>query len=119
VLGSDEQLLAIRELATVESLSMRDEPASFGRLAVTTKRLLMMMGAQSITLARLEEIDDVALVTDRLLVMLTTGSSFTINTAQPRLLRVELAAARAYRSRSHADALVDREPTLGSDLLRR
>jgi hypothetical protein len=97
VLDPDEQLLAVREVATVGSVSTPRERALFGRLAITTKRLLVLDG-QSVTLARLEELDDVTIATNRLLVMLTTGVSFIIDTAQPRLLRVELAAARASRS---------------------
>jgi hypothetical protein len=96
-LGSDEQLLAIRQVASVEDLLERDGPRRSGRLAITTRRLMMVDG-QPVTLAGLEELDDVSVVMDRLLVTLTTGAGFRIDAEQPRLLRVQLAAARARRS---------------------
>jgi hypothetical protein len=65
-----------------------------GPLAITNSRLLVIDG-QPVTLASFDELDDVTLVTDRLLVMLTSGVGLTIDAVNPRLLRVELAAARA------------------------
>jgi hypothetical protein len=96
-LCSDEQVLAFRPGASVERLleAGGGSPVS-GPLAVTTERLLFIDG-RPMTLASLEELDDVSLATDRLLVLLTSGTGFRISTARPRLLRVQLAEARASR----------------------
>jgi hypothetical protein len=96
-LGSDEQLLAMRQVASVENVLERGGPRRSGRLAITTRRLMMVDG-QPETLAGLDELDDVSVVMDRLLVTLTSGAGFRIDAEQPRLLRVQLAAARARRS---------------------
>jgi hypothetical protein len=95
-LASGEELLATRQTASVERLSDKGKSPVIGRLAITTERLLML-DAQPPTLASLDELDEVTLVRDRLLVMLTSGAGFTITAPQPMLLRVELAAARARR----------------------
>jgi hypothetical protein len=95
-LAGDEELLAIRQTASVERLSDAGRSPVSGRLAITTERLFML-DAQPPTLASLDELDEVTLVRDRLLVMLTSGAGFTITAPQPMLLRVELAAARARR----------------------
>jgi hypothetical protein len=93
-LRPDEQLLAVRHAAGVERLIDGVRSTLSGPLAITNSRLLVVDG-QPVTLASFDELDDVTLVTDRLLVMLTTGVGLTIDAANPRLLRVELAAARA------------------------
>jgi hypothetical protein len=95
-LAGGEELLAIRHTASVERLSAEGRSPVIGRLAITTERL-MMLDAQPSTLASLDELDEVTLVSDRLLVMLTSGAGFTITAPWPMLLRVELAAARARR----------------------
>jgi hypothetical protein len=96
-LGRDERLLALREVASIDLLPAGGRSSVWGRLAITTERLIMIAGLP-VTLATLEEFDDVTLVTDRLLVLLKSGVSFTIQASQPRLLRVQLAEARASRS---------------------
>jgi hypothetical protein len=93
-LQSDEQLLAVRRASEVERLIDGVRSPISGTLAITNKRLLVLDGS-TVTLASLDELDDVTLVTDRLLVMLTNGAGLTIDAAHPRLLRVELAEARA------------------------
>ena len=95
-LGSDEELLAVRQTASIQRLTDRGQAPMSGRLAITTQRL-MLVDEQPLTLAALDELDDVTLVRDRLLVTLTSGTGFTINVVHPRLLRVELAEARASR----------------------
>ena len=70
-LGGDEELLAVRQNASVERLAAGARPES-GRLAITTERIFLLDG-HAVTLATLEELDDVTLVTDRLLVMLTAA----------------------------------------------
>jgi hypothetical protein len=95
-LGLDEHLLAVRQTASVKRLSDGGKSPLSGRLAVTSQRLLVL-DAQPLTLALLDDLDEVTLVSDRLLVMLTSGDGFTITAPNPMLLRVELAAARAGR----------------------
>ena len=94
VLGSDEQLLAVRQTVEVERMTDGVRSALSGPLAVTSKRLFVVDG-QPVTLASLGELEDVTLATRRLLVMLTNGVGFTIDALNPRLLRVEMAEARA------------------------
>ncbi len=112
----DEQLLAVRQSASVERLSDGARPIS-GRLAITTERIFMLDG-QTDTLATLDELDDVTLVSDRLLVMLTSGAGFRINAPQPKLLRVELAAARANRLDRQTAASSSTGPSAPTDLPR-
>jgi hypothetical protein len=95
-LGLEEQLLAVRQAVLIERLSDRQASPLSGRLAITSERLFLL-DLEPLTLAFLEELDEVTLVRDRLLVMLASGDGFTITAAQPMLLRVELAAARASR----------------------
>ena len=92
----EEQLLAVRQTALIGRLSDRQGSPLSGRLAITSQRLLLL-DAEPLTLAYLEDLDEVTLVRDRLLVMLRSGDGFVITAAQPMLLRVELAAARASR----------------------
>ncbi len=112
-LGGDEELLAVRQNASVERLAAGAPPES-GRLAITTERIFLLDG-HAVTLATLEELDDVTLVTDRLLVMLTGGAGFTIKAPQPKLLRVELAAARASRTERQTAASSSPAPKLATD----
>ena len=84
--------------AVVESLS--------GRLYLTTARLVLLVrptadgqtadgptdGELSVGLADIEEL---ACVGERLLVSLADGTGLTIDAGRPRLLRVQIAAARA------------------------
>ena len=95
-LGREEHLLALRDTASIVRRPHGDSLPLSGRLAITTERLLMVDSSPT-TIASLEELDDVTLVADRLLVSLTSETGFTIETSHPRLLRVQLAAARAER----------------------
>ena len=95
-LDDDEQLLAVRETVTIDHRPIDGSRPASGRLAITTKRLMVVDGRPR-TLASFEELDDVMVVGDRLVVTLMSGSGFTVTTVQPRLLRVQLAEARARR----------------------
>jgi hypothetical protein len=95
-LDDDEQLLAVRETVTIDQRPMDGSPPASGRLAITTKRL-MVVDERPLTLASFEELDDVMVVGDQLVVTLRSGSGFTVTAIQPRLLRVQLAEARARR----------------------
>lgn len=117
-LGADEGLLAVRQTASIERLAEGGGAPMSGRLAITTQRL-MLVDAQPLTLASLDELDDITLVRDRLLVTLTSGTGFTINVLHPRLLRVELAEARASRMDGQSTATSNPVSELPSELPRR
>jgi hypothetical protein len=80
--------------------SLRDRPV--GDLYVTSERLILV-GSSAITIA-LEDIEDAALIGDCVLLMLTGGAAIAIEADRPRLLRVQIAAARAARKRERAAA---------------
>jgi len=94
VLGGQEQLLATRRPVTIHRLGVGDGAATSGQLALTTERLILVK-KQSLSLAYLDELDDVTLILGRLEVILSTGAGFAIKADQPRLLRVQMAAGRA------------------------
>jgi hypothetical protein len=79
--------------AAVESLS--------GRLYLTTTRLVLLVRptgdrpAESELSVGLADIEELACVGERLLVSLADGTGLTIDAGRPRLLRVQIAAARA------------------------
>jgi len=75
-----------------------------GRLAVTTARLIAV-GPPATTIVALDDMDDVIVATGQLHVTVAGGSGFTIQTPYPRLLRVQLAEARARRVDGHAWSL--------------
>ncbi len=116
-LGSEEHLLALRDTASIVRRPLGDSLPLSGRLAITNVRLFV--DTPSTTLASLEELDDVTLVADRLLVSLTSETGFTIETSHPRLLRVQLAAARAERLDSQMVASSNMPGAMSSDLPRR
>jgi hypothetical protein len=84
-----------------------------GRLYLTTSRLVLLTRPSdspdvlelSVELADIEEL---ALVGERLLVSLADGSGLTIDAGRPRLLRVQVAAARA-AARGEAQPSIDGE----------
>jgi hypothetical protein len=92
-LRADEQLIAIRATASIDP-GPRGGHAQSGQLAITNERLVLI-DQPAVTLASFDQIEDVTLATDRVLVVLTTGGGFAIQSCHPRLLRVQLAAARA------------------------
>jgi hypothetical protein len=64
-----------------------------GRLYVTSRRLLLV---GRLTLSyELQAVEEAMLSGERLLLLLRDGQGLTLEAAQPRLLRVEIAAARA------------------------
>lgn len=93
-LGRQERLLAVRRPATIHRVALGRGVQISGELAVTTERLILMK-RQSVTIAYLDELEDVTLIVGRLEVILTNGDAFAIKAYQPRLLRVQLAAGRA------------------------
>lgn len=89
-----EQLLAVRLSALLEHPSRDDGPfGSGGRLYLTTLRLLHL--GQQIFGLELTEIDEQALAGERLLLRLRDGAGIILEVPEPRLLRVQIAAALA------------------------
>jgi hypothetical protein len=92
--------------AGVESLS--------GRLYLTSTRLVLLGRltadgpVESELSVALGDIEELAVVGERLLVSLADGTGITIDAGRPRLLRVQIAAAR-YAARGDAQQLVDGE----------
>lgn len=84
-----------------------------GPLAVTTTRLIAV-GPPATTIASLDDMDDAIVATGQLHVTVTDGSGFTVETPYPRLLRVQLAEARARRADGQAEGPV--EPATGDSL---
>jgi hypothetical protein len=93
----DERVVAVRRAALLER--RQPEPGArtttglAGTLYVTSRRLVLV-GRASLSFA-LGSIQEVILSGDRLLVVLRDGQGLTLDVAQPRLLRVELSAARS------------------------
>jgi len=94
----------------VESLS--------GRLYLTTARLVLLARSAAggpvdaeVSVA-LDDIEELAIVGERLLVSLADGTGLTIDAGRPRLLRVQVAAAR-YASRGGAPQLGEVEAGVG------
>jgi hypothetical protein len=95
-LRADEVVLAVRRSALIE----RREPTSdaqprgpAGDLYLTSRRL-MLLGRVSLSF-ELSALQEAALAGDRLLLVMTDGSAAALHVDRPRLLRVEIAAARA------------------------
>jgi hypothetical protein len=88
-----EQLHAVRHAALLERNS--DSPPAGGTLYLTSARLLHV-GSERTYDIPLQRIHDMAVAVERLLLVgLTDGSDLAIEVDQPRLLRVQVAAARA------------------------
>lgn len=97
LLVAGEQVFAVRCLATLER--RQDAPMTVtasglaGDLYVTSQRLLLV--GRHVLWIELDEIADVLLAGERLLLVLRGGRGVAIAVDRPRLLRVEIAAARA------------------------
>jgi len=89
----DELLHAERRAALLER--PREGPPSGGMLYLTSRRLVHV-GNERIEEIRLSDIRDMAVAMERLLLVeLTDGSDLAIEVDRPRLLRVQVAAARS------------------------
>ena len=93
----DEWVIAVRTPAILDRRVQRPgEPAREGlggELAVTSRRLIWA-GRQVLTF-ELAEVEEIVLSGDRLLVVMRDGVGVALDVDQPRLLRVEISAARA------------------------
>jgi hypothetical protein len=96
MLGADERVLSVRREATIER-RQGDPASSAGGLAgdlYITSRRLVFRGRLALSID-LEDIDEAMLSGDRLLLVTRDGAGIAIDADRPRLLRVEIAAARA------------------------
>lgn len=97
LLEPDEWLLAVRKAAILDRREPRDgEPARAGlggQLAVTSRRLIL--AGRHVVAFDLADIEDIVMSGDRLMVSIRGGAGLVLDVDEPRLLRVEIAAARA------------------------
>jgi 6-phosphofructokinase len=95
LLEPDELVLAVRRSASLERRQRcrDDAPGLSGDLYVTTRRLVHI-GRASVAY-RLDEILEADVGASHLLLVVAESRGVTIQVADPRLLRVEIAAARS------------------------
>jgi hypothetical protein len=97
MLEPGEGVVAIRHSVVLERREPRPDPDAptglAGELYVTSRRL-MLLGRVRLSID-LAEIEEAVLSGERLLLVLRDGRGVSLEAAQPRLLRVEIAAARA------------------------
>ncbi len=96
LLRPGERLLAVRRCAILER--RQSPPASApaglaGDLCLTSERLILV--GRLVLAFRLDEIEDAVLSGDRLLLAMHDGAGISLAVTGPRLLRVEIATARA------------------------
>ncbi len=98
LLAPDEAVVAVRHSAAIdrrESGLRSDAPAALaGDLYLTTRRLVLV-GRFTLSF-ELDVIEDAVLSGERLLLVMRDGRGASLDVAQPRLFRVEIATARAF-----------------------
>lgn len=93
-LRPDESVIEVRPAASIgRHVVAHDVEALAGRLYLTTARLILR--GRAALQVELGEVEELALAGERLLVTLTDGTGLDIDAGAPRLLRVQVAAARA------------------------
>ena len=95
LLGPTERLLAVRNDARYDRRQEAEGsrgPGLSGDLYLTSSRLILL-GRFDLTFD-LEEIEEIDLFGDRLRLMTGKGAGLSLDVDQPRLLRVEIGAAR-------------------------
>jgi hypothetical protein len=104
-----ERVLAIRPSALLErrqpTPGARTASGVGGTLYLTSRRLVLV--ARTALSFGLDAVQEVMLSGERLLILLRDGQGLTLAVPQPRLLRVELAAARAAAAGASSAAAVD------------
>lgn len=97
LLATGERVVAVRQAALLErrepSPGMPATGGVGGELYVTSRRLVLV-GRLTLSFA-LDAIDDVVVSGERLLLILRDGHGVAIQVGQPRLLCVEIGAARS------------------------
>ena len=97
LLAPDEHLLAVRRSVMLDRdppSSGPGEPSGVGGDLYLTARRLVLLGRVPLSFD-LDEIEEAGLSGERLLLVLRDGSSISLDTAEPRLLRMEIGTARA------------------------
>jgi hypothetical protein len=97
LLAPGEQVLAVRRSAVLdrrEALPGADAPTVLAGDLYVTSRRLVLVGSLTLSFA-LADIEEAMLSGERLLLVMRDGQGASLSAAQPRLLRVEIAAARA------------------------
>ena len=98
ILEPDEQLVAVRRSAVVYRPETPESGAALPGVAdvyVTTRRLVL--AGPDVHSFDLAEVDEAVVSNERLLLVLCDGVGLVLKVDWPRLLRVEIAAARAAR----------------------
>jgi hypothetical protein len=97
ILDGDEWLIAERPSAILDRRAPR--PGEYvgaglaGQLLVTSRRLIF--AGRQVVKIDLVKVEEIVLSGERLLVVMRDGVGFTLDVEQPRLLRVQISAARA------------------------
>jgi hypothetical protein len=97
LLTRDETVLAVRRSAVLERREPMAGPGATSGLAgdlYLTSRRLVLVGRHTLAL-ELGDVDEVMLAGERLLLVMRDGLGASLDVDRPRLLRVELAVARA------------------------
>ena len=98
LLGPDEHVLAVRRSATLDRHIPSPGPNAHAELTgdlYVTSRRLVLVGRLTQAIA-LREIEDAVLCGERILLVMVDGSGASLDVSRPRLLRVEIATARAF-----------------------
>ena len=96
LLGEGERPLAVRRSAALDRREPPPKPdpaAGIGGDLYVTSRRLILVGRHTLTFD-LVDIADVVISGERLFLVMRDGSGVTLDVDQPRLLRVQVAAAR-------------------------
>lgn len=97
LLGAGERIFATRPQTVLQRRTRRDEPVDSasvtGDLVLTSARLILV-GDRCLAFD-LEDIEEAVLAEEQLLLVMRNGVGLSLAVAQPRLLRVQIAAARA------------------------
>ena len=97
LLTPDEHVLAVRRSVMLDRRQPQagsDAPSGLAGDLYVTSRRLVLVGRLTLSFD-LDEIEEAMLSGERLLLVLRDGQGASLAVAQPRLLRVEIAAARA------------------------
>jgi hypothetical protein len=97
LLAPGEHVLAVRRSAMLDRYPSRSglgDPMGVGGDLYLTDLRLVLLGRLALSFD-LDEIEEAGLSGERLLLVMRNGSSHSLDSAEPRLLRVEIGCARA------------------------
>lgn len=113
LLDANEQVLAVRHSVGVDRRLGSSRASAIDSircdLYVTTARLVLI--GQEVISFDLEQVEDSALAGESVLLLLHDGVGIVLDADRPRLLRVQIAAARTARAASGAQARDRLQPT--------